>query len=93
MLQRVPKQYTCQVGGRTAPQITSGSGAPQATLGHQPAFHGPQTHRLQTCSNPQDMFQHNAWAVRVAGMAAAGERVKQVDFSAFYKKLYGSEAQ
>jgi hypothetical protein len=39
------------------------------------------------------MFQHNAWAVRVAGMAAAGERVKQVDFSAFYKKLYGSEAQ
>lgn len=36
----------------------------------------------------QDLFQHNAWAVRVAGWQAAdSERLKKVDFSAFYEKF------
>jgi hypothetical protein len=36
----------------------------------------------------QDLFQHNAWAVKVAGMEAAdAARAKKVDFSAFYNKF------
>jgi hypothetical protein len=36
----------------------------------------------------QDLFQHNAWAVKVAGMEAAdAARMKRVDFSAFYNKF------
>jgi hypothetical protein len=39
----------------------------------------------------QDLFQHNAWTVRVAGYQAAdAERLKKVDFSAFYKKFDGN---
>lgn len=44
----------------------------------------------------QDMFQHNAWAVKVAGMEAAdAARMKRVDFSAFYNKygLDGGDAE
>jgi hypothetical protein len=34
------------------------------------------------------LFQHNAWAVKVAGMEAAdAARMKRVDFSAFYNKF------
>lgn len=41
------------------------------------------------CCCLQDLFQHNAWAVKVAGLEAAdAERMKRVDFSAFYDK-YG----
>jgi hypothetical protein len=36
----------------------------------------------------QDLFEHNAWVVRVLGMEGA-ERVKVVDFSAFYAKFGG----
>jgi hypothetical protein len=42
------------------------------------------------------MFQHNAWAVKVAGMEAAdAARMKRVDFSAFYNKygLDGGDAE
>lgn len=42
----------------------------------------------------QDLFQHNAWAVRVAGWQAAdSERLKKVDFSAFYEKFNKSGRQ
>lgn len=36
----------------------------------------------------QDLFQHSAWTVRVAGYQAAdSERLKKVDFSSFYEKF------
>lgn len=36
----------------------------------------------------QDLFQHSAWTVKVAGYQAAdSERLKKVDFSAFYDKF------
>jgi hypothetical protein len=49
-----------------------------------------------SCAAPQDLFQHNAWAVKVAGMEAAdAARMKRVDFSAFYNKygLDGGDAE
>jgi hypothetical protein len=46
---------------------------------------------------PQDLFQHNAWAVKVAGLEADADaaRMKRVDFSAFYNKygLDGGDAE
>lgn len=36
----------------------------------------------------QDLFQHSAWTVKVAGYQAPdSERMKKVDFSAFYDKF------
>eukprot|EP00775_Hariotina_reticulata_P005205 gene5205-5443_t len=41
----------------------------------------------------QDLFQHNAWAVKVAGLEGAdAARAKKVDFSAFYSK-FGMDAE
>lgn len=43
----------------------------------------------------QDLFLHNAWAVRVKGMDASdSERTKQVDFSKFYERFgYGGDEE
>ena len=45
-------------------------------------------HNGTRVSVPQDLFQHNVWTVKTKGAeAAAASRMKQVDFSEFYKKF------
>ena len=52
---------------------------------HPNALARPPAHALAPA---QDLFQHNVWAVKTKGAeAAAASRMRQVDFSDFYKKF------
>lgn len=56
-----------------------------AAAGANPPPHAPHPAPL-LCK--QDLFQHSAWTVKVAGYQAQdSERMKKVDFSAFYDKF------
>lgn len=68
------------------PRLHSRSHLLQAWLSHLESSPQPPPPGLH--SPCQDLFQHNVWAVTTQGAeAAAASRMKQIDFSDYYKKF------